>query len=76
MDMTMARRESPSTDRFYRLSQIDALSGDEYQDFFNRIVALTGIVATPSGSAARRLARLGGSEPDLRAPRRRRPKPA
>lgn len=47
MDMAMAHRESPSTDRFYRLSQIDAGTGDEYQDFYNRVVALTGIVALP-----------------------------
>jgi hypothetical protein len=47
MDMAMAHRESPSTDRFYRLSQIDAGSGEEYQDFYNRVVALTGIVALP-----------------------------
>lgn len=51
MDMTMARRESPSTDRFYRLSQIDARTGEEYQDFFNRVVALTGIIAPPGGAA-------------------------
>lgn len=46
IDMVMARRESPSTDRFYRLSQIDGGTGDEYQDFYNRIIALTGIVAS------------------------------
>jgi hypothetical protein len=48
MDMVMAHRESPSTDRFYRLSQIDAGIGEEYQDFYNRVVALTGIVALPN----------------------------
>lgn len=47
VDIAMAHQESPSTDRFYRLSQIDSVVGDEYQDFFNRIVALTGIVAKP-----------------------------
>lgn len=47
MDMAMAHQESPSTDRFYRLSQIDAGTGEEYQDFYNRVVALTGIVAQP-----------------------------
>ncbi|HEV2171848.1 MAG TPA: XcyI family restriction endonuclease [Candidatus Binatus sp.] len=51
MDMTMARRESPSTDRFYRLSQIDARTGEEYQDFFNKVIALTGIIAPPGGAA-------------------------
>jgi len=35
--------------------------------------ALTALVER---EAARRLARLGGSEPDLKAPPRRRPKPA
>lgn len=47
IDMVMARRESPSTDRFYRLSQVDGGSGDEYQDFRNKIIALTGIIASP-----------------------------
>ena len=46
VDMTMARRESPSTDRFYRLSQIDSGRGDEYQDFYNRVIALAVIIAT------------------------------
>jgi len=50
VDMTMARRESPSTDRFYRMSQIDGGSGEEYQDFYNRVVALTGIVAQPNAA--------------------------
>jgi hypothetical protein len=48
VDMTMARQESPSTDRFYRLSQIDSGTGEEYRDFYNRITALTGIVAAPT----------------------------
>ena len=48
VDVAMAHRESPSTDRFYRLSQIDGGTGSEYQDFYNRVVALTGIVALPS----------------------------
>lgn len=44
-DMKTLSRESPSTDRFYRLSQIDAGSGSEYDDFYNRVVSLTGIIA-------------------------------
>jgi hypothetical protein len=44
IDIKMAHRESPSTDRFYRLSQIEAGSGEEYQDFYNRLVSLTGII--------------------------------
>ncbi|MGH8658538.1 MAG: XcyI family restriction endonuclease [Gammaproteobacteria bacterium] len=43
IDLSMARRESPSTNRFYRLSQIDGKSGDEYVDFRNRVISLTGI---------------------------------
>lgn len=53
VDMTMAGRESPSTDRFYRMSQIDGGTGEEYQDFYNRVVALTGIVARPSAGEGR-----------------------
>ncbi|HYD30883.1 MAG TPA: XcyI family restriction endonuclease [Azospirillaceae bacterium] len=45
IDLGMARRESPSTNRFYRLSALEARGGDEYQDFRNRIVSLTGIRA-------------------------------
>jgi hypothetical protein len=48
VDMTMARRESPSTDRFYRMSQIDGGRGEEYHDFYNRVVSLTGIAARPN----------------------------
>jgi XcyI restriction endonuclease len=51
MDTVMARRESPSTDRFYRLSHIDSGTGDEYQDFYNRLIALTGIVASPPATS-------------------------
>ena len=43
IDMDMARRESPSTNRFYRLSALKTGKGEEYEDFKNRIVALTGI---------------------------------
>ena len=45
IDLDMARRESPSTNRFYRLSQIDAKEGDEYMDFRNRVVSLTAILS-------------------------------
>lgn len=41
--LEMARRESPSTNRFYRLSRIDGKLGDEYIDFRNRVISLTGI---------------------------------
>ncbi|MCC6346447.1 MAG: XcyI family restriction endonuclease [Nitrospirales bacterium] len=43
IDMAMAKKESPSTNRFYRLSQIAAQSGQEYADFESRVVSLTGI---------------------------------
>lgn len=46
VDVAMARRESPSTNRFYRLSQIENKTTDEYHDFFHRIVSLTGIQGT------------------------------
>jgi hypothetical protein len=47
IDLVMAQQESPSTDRFYRLSQIDGGTGPEYQDFYNRIISLTSIAAPP-----------------------------
>lgn len=43
IDMKMAKRESPTTNRFYRLSALKAGSGPEYQDFKERITAATGI---------------------------------
>jgi hypothetical protein len=43
IDLVMAHKESPSSNRFYRLSQIENQSGDEYVDFRNRVVSLTGI---------------------------------
>lgn len=43
IDMDMARRESPSTNMFYRLSDLKAAEGTEYQDFKERVTSLTGI---------------------------------
>jgi hypothetical protein len=43
IDLDMARRESPSTNRFYRLSALMNANSDEYEDFKNRIISLTGI---------------------------------
>lgn len=43
IDMDMARRESPSTNTFFRLSALKLANGDEYQDFKDRIISLTGI---------------------------------
>lgn len=43
IDMIMARRESPTTSRFYRISDITSGKGSEFEDFRNRVVSLTGI---------------------------------
>jgi len=43
IDIAMARKESPSTNRFYRISQIVSKKGEEYADFRNRVISLTGI---------------------------------
>ena len=37
------RRESPSTDRFFRLGELVKNSGQEFEDFRSRLVALTGV---------------------------------
>ena len=42
-DMAMAKRESPTTNRFYLISDLVAASGDDYQDFQDRVISLTGI---------------------------------
>ncbi|MCA1960754.1 MAG: XcyI family restriction endonuclease [Desulfomonile sp.] len=43
IDMQIARKESPSTNRFYRLSDLRTAQGDDYEDFKERVTALTGI---------------------------------
>lgn len=43
LDMVMARKESPTTNRFYTLDALSNKKSDEYEDFQNRIAALTGI---------------------------------
>lgn len=43
IDLEMARRESPSTNRFYRLSALAEVTSEEYRDFENRMISLTGI---------------------------------
>ena len=43
-DEKMAKRESPSTDRFYRISDLRKREGVAYADFRTRIVSLAGIV--------------------------------
>lgn len=43
IDVAMARRESPTTNRFYRISDLLNECGPEYQDFRSRVISLTGI---------------------------------
>jgi len=43
IDIAMAARESPTTNRFYRLSTIVKGEGPDYEDFRDRIISLTGI---------------------------------
>lgn len=45
IDMAIARRESPSTNRFYRISDLVAAQGGDYQDFYDRVTSLTGILS-------------------------------
>ena len=48
IDLAMARRESPTTNRFYRISDLVNATGADYQDFRDRVISLTSIkVATP-----------------------------
>ncbi len=45
IDIATAHRESPSTNRFYRISDMVAAEGDDYIDFRDRVISLTGIVS-------------------------------
>jgi hypothetical protein len=45
LNMVKAAQESPSTNRFYRIDDIVTGSGDDYTDFRNRLISLTGIPA-------------------------------
>jgi hypothetical protein len=45
IDLHLARQESPSTNRFYRLSDLSKREGNEYEDFKRRIISLTGITS-------------------------------
>ena len=49
-DEDLAKRESPSTNRFYRISDLSKREGSAYSDFRNRIVSLAGIVDQPDGT--------------------------
>lgn len=46
IDVDIARRESPSTNRFYRISDILAAEGQDFIDFRDRITSLTGVAST------------------------------
>lgn len=46
-DRATAKRESPSTDRFYSLAEIENPDSAEFADFRDRILALTGIPTAP-----------------------------
>jgi hypothetical protein len=39
----MAKRESPSTNRFFLISQLTSATGTEYPKFKELIISLTGI---------------------------------
>jgi len=43
IDIEIAKKESPSTNSFYIISQLISGKGDEYQDFKEHIISLTGI---------------------------------
>ena len=43
IDLEMAKRESPSTNRFYRISELKRGEGDEFRDFRSRVLSLVGI---------------------------------
>lgn len=43
VDMAMARSESPTTNKFYRISQITNKNTKEYQDFSLQIASIVGI---------------------------------
>lgn len=43
VDMTMARSESPTTNKFYRFSQLTNDASEEYQDFALQIASIVGI---------------------------------
>jgi hypothetical protein len=43
MDMAMAHQESPTTNRFYLISNLLAAAGVDFQDFRDRVISLTGV---------------------------------
>lgn len=49
IDIDIAKRESPTTNRFYRISDLISGAGADYQDFRSRVVSLTGIPSKRGG---------------------------
>ncbi|HGG8838334.1 TPA: XcyI family restriction endonuclease [Enterobacter hormaechei subsp. xiangfangensis] len=47
LDMAKARSESPSTDRFYSLTELSLREGEQYEDFKMRVLSLTAIPSAP-----------------------------
>lgn len=47
LDMVKARSESPSTDRFYSLTELSLREGEQYEDFKMRVLSLTAIPSAP-----------------------------
>jgi len=43
IDLGMAQKESPSTNRFYRISELRKHVGEEFVDFRTRVISLAGI---------------------------------
>lgn len=43
IDIDMARKESPTTNHFYRISDLISETGDAYQDFRDRVMGAAGI---------------------------------
>lgn len=50
IDIEMAETESPSSNRFYRISSIAQAEGGEYEEFRDLVIAMTGIPTKTSSS--------------------------
>lgn len=48
LDMDKARKESPSTNRFYSITDLSLREGEQYEDFRRRVLSLTAISAPPT----------------------------
>lgn len=47
IDLKKAKQESPSTNRFYRISDLAGGKGPEYADFRDRVLSAVGVAAAP-----------------------------